>query len=300
MLIMKKLVLILIVLFYSSISYANSDMLKRLAVIADSDGGEILVDQFINGTEDYYIATIIKPIASINKDDLSKGIIDIIESFEDLSEIYMRELNAYSKKKHGSMTLQRSLVKKPYYESTIYPEIVSNPQIITLKEGTIDLKIWEAIAGENGLGHILLSDDHEPIEISDKKEIIDTDRYLLTAKRDGIGVYVDKDSFVKTANGCIVWIIEPISEKLEDSYGELISNIIGRPFQKINLMMIKAEFDFSRPVCKTLRYIYFGKDNKIIYSSTSANLEEINVSMDATLNEMYDYIKNVAPDILKD
>ena len=296
---MKKFLLIIAILVCSSVVYANSDMLSRLAVIAKTDGGEILVDQFINGAEDYYIATIVKPLATVNKGDLSKGMIDIIESFEDTSEIYIRELNAYSKKEQGSMTLQRSLVKKPYYESSIYPEIVSNPQIVVFEDGTVDKKIWEAIAGEKGLGYIMLSDDHEPVEISEKKEIMNTDRYSLAATRDGLGVYVDRNSIERTPSGCIAWIIEPISEKHEDAYGELISNVMGRPFQKVNLMMIKAEFDFSRPVCKTLRYIYFDKDNKIMYSSVSANSEEINVSMDASLNTMYNYVKEIAPEIMK-
>jgi hypothetical protein len=132
--------------------------------------------------------------------------------------------------------------------------------------------------------------------MSPKKEILDTDRYSITANRDGVGVYLDKNSFIKTPNGCIAWILEPVSENLEDPYGELISNIIGRPFQKINLMMVRTEFDFTRPVCKTLRYIYFGKDNKIIYSSLSASSDEINVSMDPTLNAMYNYIKAYAED----
>jgi len=296
---MKKAILIIFVLIYSSISFAYSDILDRLAVIANSNGAEILVDQFINGTEDYYVATIVKPISTVEKGDLTKAMTDIIDSFEDESDIYLRELNAYSKKEQSFVILQRSLVRKPYYETSVYPEIYPNPEIITLKDGTVEKEIWEAIAGEKGLGYTLLSDDHEPVEINDKKEVIDADRYILTARRDGIGVYVDKKSFVKTSNGCIAWIIEPISPNNEDAYGELITNITGMPFQKINLMMIKTEFDFSRPVCKTLRYIYFSKDNKILYSSLSANTEEINVSMDASLNTMYNFVKDMAPDILE-
>ena len=289
---MKKLLFTIIILACSMAAYANSDMLARLAVIANSEGGEILVDQFINGTEDYYIATIVRPLSSVNKDDLSKGMQDIIDSFEDLSEIYIRELNAYSKTEQSSMTLQRSLVKKPYYESSIFPDIVSNPQLATLKDDTVEKKIWEGIAGESGLGYILLSDDREPVLLSEKKEVLDTDRYSMTTKREGMGVYLDVNSIIKTPDGCIAWIVEPISENLEAPYGELITNIIGMPFQRVNLMMIRTEFDFTRPVCKTLRYIYFGKDNKIIYSSLSANADEINVSIEPALNAMYNYVKD--------
>jgi hypothetical protein len=189
-------------------------------------------------------------------------------------------------------------VKKPYYESSIYPEIIPNPQIVVIKDGTVEKKIWEAIAGEKGLGYILLSDDHEPVELSEKKEIINTDRYSLATRRDGMGVYVDKSSIIKTSNGCVAWIIEPISEKLEDVYGELVSNTVGRPFQKTNVMMIKAEFDFSRPVCKTLRYVYYDKDNKIMYSSISAETDEINVSEDVVLNEMYNHVKDITPEVM--
>ncbi|MCL1875595.1 MAG: hypothetical protein FWF87_04985 [Synergistaceae bacterium] len=289
---MKKLLFAIMILACSVAAFANSDMLARLAVIANSGGEEIFVDQFINGTEDYYIATIVRPISTVNKDILSKGMLDIIESFEDLSEIYMRELNAYSKTEKSSMTLQRSLVKKPYYESSIFPDIVSNPQLVALEDNTVEKQIWEGIAGEGGLGCILLSDDHEPVSISEKKEVLDTDRYSMTTKRDGMGVYLDVNSIIKTPDGCIAWIIEPVSENLEAPYGELIANIIGRPFQRINLMMIRTEFDFTRPVCKTRRYIYFGKDNKIIYSSLSANTDEINVSMEPALNAMYNYVKD--------
>lgn len=289
---MRKILFTIIILACSAIAYANSDMLDRLVVIAKTDGGEILVDQFINGTEDYYIATLVRPISSVNKDDLPKGMLDIIESFTDLSEIFIRELNAYSKSEQSSMTLQRSLVKRPYYESSIFPDIVSNPQLVKLEDGSLEKEIWEGIAGEKGLGYNLLSDDHEPVRITEKKEVLDTDRYSVTSKRDGLSVYIDVSSIVKTPDGCIAWIIEPISENFEVPYGELIANIIGMPFQKVNHMMIRTEFDFTRPVCKTLRYIYFGKDNKIIYSSLSANTDEISVSMDASLNAMYNYVKD--------
>jgi len=296
---MKKFMLIIMIIFCSSISFANSDLLGRLAVIAKSDEGEILVDQFINGTEDYYIATIVRPISSVNKEELAKGMIDIIESFEDSGDIYIRELNAYSKREQSSMTLQRSLVKKPYYETPIYPEVNHSPQLAALKDGTLDKVIWEAIAGEKGLGYMLLSDDHGPVELSGNKEIIDTVRYSLATRKDGMGVYTDVNSFIKTPVGCIAWIIEPIPEILEDVYGDLVSNMIGRPFQKADVMMIKAEFDFSKPVCKTLRYIYYGKDGKIIYSSVSANPEEIDVSQDPVLNAMYNHVKHIAPDVMK-
>ena len=292
---MKKLVLTIVIIVYSSISFADPDMTSRLAVIAESDAGEILVDQFINGTEDYYIATVVRPIPSVNEDDLTREMIDFIEKYEDISDIFIRELNAYSKKEQGSMSLNRSLVKKPYYESSIYSESNSNPQIVLLKDGAIDKVIWEAIAGEEGIGYIMLSDDHEPVELSEKKEIIDAERYSLATRKDGMGVYVDRDSFIKTSNGYIAWIIEPIPERLEDVWGELISEMTGMPFQKADVMMIKAEFDFSKPVCRTLRYVYYGKDKRIIYSSVSVSPEELNVSEDIILNAMYNHVRDIAP-----
>ena len=294
---MRKFIFTILILIYSSASFASSDMLNRLIVIADSDGEEILLDKFINGTEDYYIATLVRPLSSVNKDDLSNGMLEILESIEDQSELYIRELNAYSKKNQSSMQLQRSLVKKPYYESSIYPEIVPNPQPAALRDEAVEMKIWEAIAGESGLGYNMLSDDHEPVELSGDKTIVDTGRYFFAAQRDGAGVYIDKKSIVKTQDGCTAWIIETVSARLEDAYGELISNLTGRPFQKANITMIKAEFNFSKSVCRTLRHVYYGVDNKIIYSSVSAESAEISADEDSALKIMFGHVKAFTEDM---
>ena len=291
---MKKIILIIIILACSSVSFAYSDMIGRLAVIANPDGVEIFVDQFITATEDYYIATIIRPVSSVNKDGLPAGMIDIIESFQSPAEAFIRELNAYSKIEPSSMTLQRSLVIKPNYETTIYPDVNSNPQLALLKDGSLDMVIREAIAGKNGIGNMLLSDDREPVELSAKKEIINAERYSLAAIREGKGVYVDKNSIVRTSVGCTAWIVEPISEQLEDVYSELLSSMIGMPVRKADVRMIKAEFDFSKPACKTMRYVYYDKEGRIIYSSISADPEAIDVSQDAALNAMYNHVKDIA------
>jgi len=45
---------------------------------------------------------------------------------------------------------------------------------------------------------------------------------------------------METPKGCTAWIIEPINESLEDNYGAIISDMIGRQFQKARVMMIKV------------------------------------------------------------
>ena len=264
---MRKIWALLCVLLLATIS--DAELRHRLESIVAPDGVNVAVDRFIIGTEDKYIATIVRSVPDAF-DETDFAMNDALLQY-DKDDLSLIERMVFDKNAKRIALLERSLVLGEDLITAIVVDSGINSDFAEAQPGSIEELIWEGVAGPDGWGTRLLSDDPRPVLLSGDRIPIDTKRYIPAVINAIGGVFLDKESIKRTENGCIALFIESFNPDAEMYYGGMVMQYASQPYKGALYAATGSEFDFSRKAVRQMRYTIFGLDYAIIYSVKIAN-----------------------------
>jgi len=264
---LRKILASLCVLLFATIS--DAELRHRLESIVVSDGVSVAVDTFIIGTEDKYIATIVRNVPDVF-DDTDFAMNEALLQY-DKNDLALVERMVFDKNAKRIALLERSLVLSEDFITAVVVEQGINSDFKEARPGSIEELIWDGVASPDGWGTKLLGDDPKPVLLSGDRCPIDTQRYVPSVINAIGGIFLDKESIKSTENGCTAIFIESFNPDAEMYYGGMVMQYAGQPYKGALYAATGSEFSFSRKAVRQLRYTIFGLENEVIYSVKIAN-----------------------------
>jgi hypothetical protein len=253
---------LLIVFFLATMSSAG--LQDRLEPIVISGDAYISVDTFIIGTEDKYIATIVRNVPeAFSDEDFTMNETLLQYDKDDLSLV---EKMVFDKNTKRIALLERSLFLAKELIAPVVVEPGINSDYKRVQPGSVEELMWDGVAGPDGWGVKLLSDDPNPVALSGDRCPIDTKRYVPVAKKAIGGIFLDKESVTGIEGGCKALFVESFDPDAEMYYGGMVMQYAEQPYVGALYAVTGTEFSFSRKAARQMRYTIYGLDNKVIYS----------------------------------
>jgi len=266
----------------------------------------IAVDRFIVGTHDRYITNIVRDIDQETAHDLGDSLGAMLTSYG-AENLVLVEKYVFDKNSKKTGLIERNLVLKSNLTMRIgvMPGISSDLQEVT--PGSLEEFLWNAIAGPDGLGAAILGQDPEPVALtSDYKKPVAAERYATIVHRDLGGIFLDRNSITRTADGCSAVIVEAFNFDAEVHFGGMATQYAYQPYVDAHYAVSMYEYSFKDVALRLLRFTVFSPDGKVIYSIKNANDDWIKEDSDPTLplafRALYDNLpegvaKSLAADI---
>ena len=259
---LRIIVALFIIFFITTMSSAG--LKDRLEPIVVSDDGYISVDTFIIGTEDKFIATIARNVPDVF-DDADFTMNEALRQY-DKNDLALVEKRVFDKNAKRIAVIERSLFLAKELITAVVVESGMSSDFELAKPGSIEEMMWDGVAGTDGWGTKLLSDDPKPVVLSGDRCPVDTQRYVPVVTKAIGGIFLDKESIKRTEYGCAALFIESFDPDAETYYGGMVMQYAEQPYVGALYAVMTTEFNFSRKAARQTRYTIFGLDNKIIYS----------------------------------
>jgi hypothetical protein len=278
---------------------AGAGLTDRLELIAVSDDIIISVDKFIIGTEDRYVATIVRSIGQSEVIGGSDASMNEMLNRYDRNSLFLIEKRALCKGTKKFALIERKLALESDIQTAIAVEQGSNAEITNVSPGSIDELVWEGVAGSDGWGRNVLSDDPRPVMlISGDRSPVDAGRYYAAIKKEIGGVFLDRKSISRTDDGVSAVTVESFDVDDEVGYGGMVSHYASQPYVDALYAITLSEYSFTRKSYRQLRFTVFGMDHKIIYSVRTVNRPWVNDDMDPIALPLLDAVGgNLPPEL---
>jgi len=271
---MKKilpfLLLLLILIFASA---GNAGLRDRLQPILSGDL-TIAVDTFIIGTDDRYIATIVRDFDPEITLRMSMAMASMLAGF-DSNELAILERRVFDRDAKRLSLFERRIVPRSDFEVPITAEPFGFPDLEEPIPGSIEELMWYGVAGPGGWGTIALGEFPEPVELAYDKTPVDTERYITVIENYIGGIFLDKSSIQLTEEGVSALIIEGFDFEAELEFGIMALERTQRDYPLIDAYyaVTKTEFSFEKKALRQLRFTIFGPGHQVIYAVRIANPE---------------------------
>ena len=214
---MKKFAVFLLVLLLATTSSAG--LKDRLEPVITSDDVQVSVDRFIIGTEDAYVATIVKTIGDEEIADMRFPMQEMLNKY-DRKDLLLIERYVFSKNAKKMALIERNLVLEADPQAVISSEpVATNVDFLPISGDFPEETLWTRLAGPGGLGEAILGDEPKPVLLSSDKSMSDTDRYVPIVKKEIGGIFLDKEDMKRTNEGCTARIVESFTFRGEVFFG---------------------------------------------------------------------------------
>ena len=270
------LALLLIVSFTGTVNAAMKDRLVPIT----SGKMKVAVDSFILGTQDRFIATIVRDLDEESLDDIGDTMRDMAARYENKNLALVERL-VFDKNAKKVGMLERYMTPADDLQTRLSIEPMPNADLLDVTPGTLGAILWDKIAGPNGLGNELLGDDPAPVQLAlDTKYPTDEKRYVPIVKPQIGGMFLDKQSIATTAEGCSALILESFDYENEVHFGGMAMQYTGQAYIDASYAVSRYEFFFENLAQKRVRFTKFSADGKVIYSCRLASDEWVTVDID--------------------
>jgi len=258
------------ILIFTSTGYAG--LRDRLQPIVEGELN-IAVDTFIIGTDDRYVATIVRDFDPEIIHDLSMGMAAMLADF-DSDDLVIMERRAFDRNAPRHSLIERQFAFR-YDFMGITSEVFGPPDFEEAAPGSIEELMWYGVAGPGGWGAIVLGEFPEPVELAYDKVPVDTERYITVVENPIGGIFLDKNSIRLTEEGVSVLMVEGLSFEAELEFGimALERTHRGYPFIDAYYAVTETEFSFEKKAARQLRFTVFGPEHQVIYAVRIANPE---------------------------
>ena len=275
---MKKFAVFLLVLLLATTSSAG--LKDRLEPVITSDDVLVSVDRFIIGTEDAYVATIVKTIGDEEIADMRFPMQEMLNKY-DRKDLLLIERYVFSKNAKKMALIERNLVLEADPQAVISSEpVATNVDFLPISGDFPEETLWTRLAGPGGLGESILGDEPKPVLLSSDKSMSDTDRYVPIVKKEIGGIFLDKEDMKRTNEGCTARIVESFNFDGEVFFGGKVYQYTSLPYKDANYAVSTFEFSFAKRAYRQLRFTVFGLDQKVIYSVKIVNPVWVDKEMD--------------------
>ena len=268
---MKNFLALLLILIFASTG--NAGMRYRLQPILSGEL-TIAVDTFIIGTQDKFIATIVRDFDPTVTLDMSMAMSSMLAGF-DHDELAIMERRIFGRNDKKLSLVERRVVLRSDFEINITNETFGFPSLEEPAPGSMEEFMWYGIAGPGGWGTIVLGEFPEPIELAYDKIPVNTERYVTVVENPIGGIFIDKNSIRLTEEGVSALIVEGLSLEAELDLGVMALQLTHQDYPLVDAYyaVTETEFSFARKALRQLRYTVFGPNHQIIYAVRIANPE---------------------------
>ena len=275
---LKKIAVFFLLLLLATTSSAG--LKDRLEPVFTSDDVQISVDRFIIGTEDAYVATLVKTIGDEEIADMRFSMQEMLNQY-DRKDLLLIERYVFSKNEKKMALIERNLVLEANPQAVISSEpVATNVDFLPISGDFPEDTVWNRIAGPGGLGESILGDEPRPVLLSSDKSMSDTDRYVPIVKKEIGGIFLDKEDMKRTNEGCTARIVESFNFDGEVFFGGKVYQYTSLPYKDANYAVSTFEFSFPKRAYRQLRFTVFGLDQKVIYSVKIVNPVWVDKEMD--------------------
>jgi len=264
---MKKILVFILILVFASTG--NAALSDRLQPILSGDLN-IAVDSFIIGTQDKYIATIVRDIDNEIIEDLTSSLKDMINTY-DKSDLALVEKRVFDKNSKRISLIERRMTLKSDLYIPIASEPLNQSELKEVEPGSTDELIWNGVAGPDGWGVKILSDYPQPVQLSDNKWPYEANRYITVVRAEEGGFFIDRESIELAEDGCTATAVQAFNGEGELQMGGMVMQHTMQPFEEAIYAVIASDFSFTKRAMRQTRYTVFGPNDKIIYSVKIAN-----------------------------
>lgn len=243
----------------------NASLKDRVQPIVSGDLN-IGVDTFIIETHDKYIAAIVRGIDQGTANDLTLSMREIL-NLHSPDSVVLIEKQIFDKNSKRFSLAERDMVLKSDFTMRLAAEPLIRSDMQEAKPGSLEEIIWDKVAGPDGLGSKILGRHPEPVAMSDKyNKPVDTKRYAQVIQKEIGGIFLDRKSIKKTAEGCSALMVEAFTFDDELNYGGMVTNYTYQPYVDAYYAISTHEYSFAKKAYRQLRLAIFGRDGKVIYA----------------------------------
>jgi hypothetical protein len=247
----------------------NAALKDRLEPILSGDLN-IAVDTFIIGTQDKYIATIVRDIEDEIVKDLTMTTADALNAY-DRRDLALVEKRVFDKNSKKISLAERKLALKFDLQTPLASEPLLNSELKEAEPGSIDELIWDGVAGPDGWGTKILSDYPKPVLLSQDKWPVNIDSYIPVIKNVIGGLFIDKENIKIAEDGCTALAVQAFNYEGELQMGGTVMQYTLQPFEDAIYAITTSDYSFSKKAVRQTRFTVFGPNDKIIYSVKLAN-----------------------------
>lgn len=266
---MRKLAACLLVFLLATASHAGlKDRLEP--IVSSGNNTHIFVDTFIIGTEDLYVARLVRRIGPEEIADMRFTMLEMLGKY-DKDSLILIERYLLDKKTKKMALMERNMALNDNPETIISSEPMLNADLLAVTAGSTNEKIWTAVAGPKGVGRRILSDEPKPVVLSADKTVKDGKRYATIARGEIGGVFLDRQSIRKSEHGVTAVTVETYGVDEEVQIGGLVHQYAGLPYKDAVYAISTSEYSFARRAFRQLRFTVFGRNQDILYSVRIAN-----------------------------
>ncbi|MCL1874880.1 MAG: hypothetical protein FWF87_01315 [Synergistaceae bacterium] len=259
---MKRFTAILLTLLFASVG--NAALRDRLQPILSGDLN-IAVDTFIVGTQDKYVATIVRDIDDEVINDLTITLKDMLYAY-DRSDLALVEKRVFDKNSKKISLSDRAMALKINLDTPLASEPLLQSELEEVAPGSAEEIIWDGVAGPDGWGTKILSDYPKPVQLSEDKWPKEADKYIPIALEVVGGLFINRDSIEIAPDGCTATAVQAFDGEWEMQMGGIVMQYTRQPYEDAIYAVIDSDYSFSKKAIRLTRYTVFGPNDKIIYS----------------------------------
>jgi hypothetical protein len=259
---MKKILAFTLVLLIASTGYAAiSDRLQPIV----PGNINIAVDTFIIGTQDRYVATIVRDVDDEIVKDLTMTMNDVLNIY-DKKNLAIVERRIFDKNSKKISLVDRKLTLKTDLMMPIASEPLLQSELEEVVPGSAEELIWNGVAGPDGWGAKILGDYPKPVLLSEDKWPVDAERYIPVTLNEVGGLFIDRESIEASEYGCTATAVQAFHSDGELQMGGMVMQYAQQPYIDALYAVSTSDYSFTKKAVRQTRYTIFGPNDKIIYS----------------------------------
>lgn len=257
------------------------------------------VDTFIIGTHDRYIATVVRDFDQEEAAGFSMPIFETVSRYDPAALVFIEKMVFDKNAKRFSLAERYIAVRSSLHTIASEPTLAKDMEDVT--PGSREEKLWDAIAGRDGLGNRLLGECPEPVALSaEDKKPVDKRRYAVAVNEEAGGIFLDKGSIKKTDEGCSATVVQAFAYDEELVYGGVAAQYTRQPHVDAQYAVTTDEYSFTKKAQRRLQFTVFSSDGKVIYSIRSPNAAWVTADKNPALPYvMYAVRDNLPKDVLE-
>lgn len=259
---MRKYATLLLVLLIAS--SANASLRDRLQPISSGDLN-IAVDTFLIGTQDKYIATIVRDVDNEVEEDLTMTLKDMLNVY-DRSDLALVEKRVFDKNSKKISLVDRKLALKSDLQMPLASEPLLQSELEEIKPGSAEESMWNGVAGPDGWGVKILGDYPKPVQLSEDKWPVNIDKYIPVVRNVVGGLFIERDSIKAAEDGCTATAVQTFHYDGEMHMGGMVMQYTLQPYEDAIYAVITADYSYTKRAVRQTRYTIFGHNDVIIYS----------------------------------
>ena len=257
--------------------------LKERLVPITKGTTNMAVDRFIIATHDKYIATVVRDFTAQDAAEVGDAMREMA-TMRGNKDLFLVEKMIFDKNARKLTLVDRYMATADDPETRIATEVSTEIGSIEAAPGTLGGIMWDKVAGPEGLGRKILTEEPAPVALDkEHKYPVDQQRYLALGLNEIGGVFLDTRSIRKTEDGCSAQVVEVFDFDGEVHYGGLAIQHTFQPYVDASYAVTTYDFSFAEKAYRMVGFTKFSPEGKIIYSMRDPYLRWYTAELDPRL-----------------